>query len=145
MLFRSTFLVTSNAWDSIDPAMRRPGRFVEIPFKPLTEGDIRKCFGVHLNNLSRKLARSLSTFSVDLDEPFTFLSGNLPKELTGADVKECLDRILAEKALKFLDRRTKDSQAELCDEDLISEEDVMTAVYEIGEKYTKNRRSVGFQ
>jgi SpoVK/Ycf46/Vps4 family AAA+-type ATPase len=43
-----TIIAASNAWENIDPALRRSGRFVEIKYGALSSEDVEKALLVHI-------------------------------------------------------------------------------------------------
>lgn len=137
-----TFLASSNAWESIDPAMRRPGRFTKVEFKNLSAKDILKCLEVHLVLLSKKLDRCIVSFEL---EEFASLEPCVPKELSGAGVKELLDKVVGEKAQSLLDRVLgNDSIDSILEEvDMISLEDLRKVLLAFKAKDT-TRRGPGF-
>jgi ATP-dependent 26S proteasome regulatory subunit len=92
-----TIIASSNAWDIVDPAIRRPGRFVRIDFKTLSPEDVLTAIEVHMDLAEAKTGRRMFDRS-DLAE----LKSILP-EITGADVKEIVDETLLNKANEQLD------------------------------------------
>jgi len=92
-----TIIASTNAWDTIDPAMRRPGRFVKIDFKALSPEDVLIALGVHMDLAEIRTGRVMFDRS-GLED----LKDSLP-EITGADVKEIIDETLLNKANEQLD------------------------------------------
>lgn len=92
-----TIIASSNAWDIVDPAIRRPGRFVRIDFKALSPEDVLIALQVHMDLAEARTGRTMFD-RTDL----SILKGILP-EVTGADVKEIIDETLLNKANAQLD------------------------------------------
>jgi ATP-dependent 26S proteasome regulatory subunit len=92
-----TIIAASNVWDTVDPAIKRSGRFIKIEFKSLSSKDILECIKVHAGMVETKTNRIIFDLT-GLEE----LEG-LVVDLTGADVKEVIDSVLLAKANKYLD------------------------------------------
>ena len=136
-----TFVVTSNAWENVDPALKRSGRFAEIPYVPLTEEGVREALLVHIELAELKTGRQM--FEREGLEDL-----ELPAEITGADVKELVSEALLAKAAFFLDEMIEKGNEDL--PDLENEESFVT-VEELGAIIDKKaselksaNRTVGF-
>jgi len=126
-----TLVVTSNNWDSVDPAMRRAGRFLKVEYNKLTPHDIIEAFEVHFSLFEKRTKRTL--FSIDnLD----FLKGNI-RSLPGAGINAIVTLALQNKAeehLKFLQNKFNSLEGPLLsnleEEDipLVDEKDLLRAV-----------------
>ena len=92
-----TIVVASNAWETIDPALRRSGRFTKIEFKALSPVDVVEAIKVHMDLSEKRVGRRL------FDR--TGIEGlvDIAAEVTGADVKELIDSVLLNRANKHLD------------------------------------------
>lgn len=90
-----TIIATSNAWQTVDPALRRSGRFYEVAYKALTPVDVKKALQVHMELAELRVDRKLFEAS-DLD------GLKIPEEITGADVKDIVSDVLVKKAEDFL-------------------------------------------
>jgi ATP-dependent 26S proteasome regulatory subunit len=91
-----TLVVTSNNWEVVDPAIKRPGRFFQIEYKTLTKNDIIEAFKVHLDLFEKRTDRKL--FNITNLSSINFDIG----ELSGADVKAIIEVALGEKAQEHL-------------------------------------------
>lgn len=92
-----TFIITTNAWDEMDPALRRPGRFKKIEYGLLSKDDVVNVFKVHMDLLNLRAKRKV------LDPNLLDRLPGFPDELTGADIKHLLDACVLECAKKYLD------------------------------------------
>tara|TARA_A100001011_G_scaffold267622_1_gene276696 strand:+ start:999 stop:1928 length:930 start_codon:yes stop_codon:yes gene_type:complete len=102
-----TLVVTSNNWDLVDAAIRRPGRFLKVEYDKLTKEDIVNVLRTHIDlyekKVGHKLFRADATKNINAD-----IAG-----VSGADVKSILDRVLEAKALSQLQ--------EILSDDLLSD------------------------
>ena len=138
-----TIVASSNAWDIVDPAIRRPGRFVRIDFKSLSVNDVLEAIQVHMNLSEERTGRILFDRS-DLDSLKMDLF-----ETTGADVKEIVDQVLLAKANKQLDLLLADTGngiMNLTDYDvgLISASDIADVIQRYRKQDKIIKRGVGF-
>jgi ATP-dependent 26S proteasome regulatory subunit len=139
-----TIIASSNAWDTVDPAMRRSGRFIRIDFKSLSPEDVLKALLIHMDLAEIRTGRTL----FDRTDLFQ-LRDSLP-EITGADVKEIIDQTLLNKANNQLDLLLAQDAGNIIElselgADLITASDVGTVV----DQYKKQnkllqKRGVGF-
>ena len=91
-----TLVVTSNNWDTVDPAIKRPGRFLQIEYKSLTKSDIIEAFRVHFDLFEKRTERKL--FDIKNLSSIDFNLG----EISGADVKAIIELALEGKAQEHL-------------------------------------------
>jgi SpoVK/Ycf46/Vps4 family AAA+-type ATPase len=136
-----TMVVTSNAWDLIDPALKRSGRFTEIKYHKLKPEHIKEALQVHIELAESKAGRKM----------FAPLEGDfaLPATVTGADIKEIVAEVLLQKANEFLPlyRLKMDGQdvnITYGKDSLIHPDDVYAAAFKIANSMNQEKRSVGF-
>ena len=130
-----TLVASSNAWETVDPAMRRPGRFTKIEFKALSVEDVLEAIRVHVSLFEMKVKRKMfKSFDPSVLRPHL-------SEMTGADVKEILERLLLDKANKHLDLLLNDEKVV---PELIDETEMIETIkgYLLDNKSSK--RGVGF-
>jgi transitional endoplasmic reticulum ATPase len=143
-----TLVVTSNNWDLVDAAIRRPGRFLKVEYKKLTKEDVVDVLKTHIDLYEKKVGHALfKEFEIDqLDASVG--------EISGADVKSILDRVLEQKALEQLEMILSDKKlAELPIEEavkqiekpLISASELAIGIDKfIDERLDGEERKVGF-
>lgn len=137
-----TFVVTSNIWESVDPAMRRSGRFIEIPFKVLTKKDLIKCLSVHIELLESSVGRQL--FEVDIADKIEFSA----EEVSGADIKELVNNALLAKANEDLAlmKARPDTESVLGYETTpIKAEELNQVIRKYVNKLKNSKRGIGFE
>ena len=91
-----TIIATSNAWETVDPALRRSGRFYEVKYEALAPEDVKKALSVHMQLAELRVDRKLF-------EPSDLDGLDIPEEITGADVKDIVSDVLIKKAEDFLE------------------------------------------
>jgi AAA+ superfamily predicted ATPase len=123
------FIATSNAWETVDPALRRGGRFSEVKFKPLTPLELVEAFRVKAESTGARVSRDL--FSPDLN----YANGMLDS-LTGADVNYLIETLVFEKALACFEDRDLPK--------LIGVEDLTRSITKLNQNKDKSARSMGF-
>lgn len=135
-----TLIATSNAWETVDPALRRPGRFLEIKYEALSTEDIKKALRIHMDLAEKSASRKLF-------EEFNMSEFNLPDGITGADVKEIVSIACLVKANAFLDQYRDDEEGSLdpSDEYLITHDELYKIASDYAAKLNLDRkRAVGF-
>tara|TARA_R110002126_G_scaffold9539_7_gene43031 strand:+ start:4190 stop:5110 length:921 start_codon:yes stop_codon:yes gene_type:complete len=90
-----TIIAASNAWENVDPALKRSGRFVEIKYDSLSPEDVEKALLVHIDLAEKNAGRQLF-------KKFKMGGLTLPEGISGADVKEMVSEACLDKALFFL-------------------------------------------
>lgn len=115
-----TIIATSNAWETVDPALRRSGRFVEIKYKALSPEDVKKALMVHMSLVEAKLGRLL----FDKREWTDF---KMPEGISGADVKEMINKTLLNRANAELEEFKKTGVLPV-DHPLITTEELLSVV-----------------
>jgi len=123
------FIATSNTWESVDPALKRGGRFAEVKFKPLTPLELIEAFEKKSSATNAKASREL--FPSNLN----YANGMLD-DLTGADVNHLIETLVYEKALSCFEDSTL--------EDVITTEDLRIAISKLNSNKDKAIRSMGF-
>lgn len=135
-----TLVVTSNAWETVDPALRRSGRFIEIEYQPLTSDDIKKALKVHMSLAELAAGRTLfAEFNLDDFE--------LPDGITGADVKQIVSDVCLQKAGEFLEeyKASEEKSVDLSDQYLISSDEFKETAYNYASKLNLfKKRTAGF-
>lgn len=138
-----TIVVSSNAWDAIDPAIRRPGRFIKVEYKELSIEDVAKCILVHMALAERRVGRKLfGDFAIDE------LKG-LMVGLSGADVNMILQKVLLKRANNHLDEVLResddDSGMELGVQSLIRIKELEDVLVEYRNEIKVTKKMVGFE
>lgn len=138
-----TIIASSNAWDMVDPAIRRPGRFVRIDFKVLSPEDVLNALKIHMDLVEMRTGRILFD-RTNLES----LKDSLP-EITGADVKEIIDETLLDKANRQLDFLLAQNESDVIelsklDIKLISTSEVGAVVNKYKKQNKLLKKGVGF-
>jgi len=144
-----TLVVTSNNWDLVDAAIRRPGRFLKVDYKKLNKEDIINVFRTHIDLYEKKASHklfgeiALDEFEVDIED------------VSGADVKSIIDMVLEKKAMSQLDIILEDKALsilpiaeamKLLDNELITTEELASGVeHFIDSRLDGDERKVGFE
>jgi len=136
-----TIIAASNAWDNVDPAVRRAGRFARIDFKALSPVDILQAIKIHVQLAEKKTGRTLFDLT-NLDSLLYKVEG-----ITGADVKEIVDSLLLAKANRHLDlvlsgTLENDKMYEYFE--LITVDDIEKVVSDYRSKQKTIRKGLGF-
>jgi SpoVK/Ycf46/Vps4 family AAA+-type ATPase len=138
-----TILAASNAWEIIDPAMRRAGRFTKIEFKALSPKDVLAALCIHMDLAEKKTSRKM----FDRTQMDTLLN-RLP-EYTGADVKEIIDLALLNKANEHLDSLLSVESSDIIELSdlnigLISATDIASVLSTYNKADKPSKKGVGF-
>lgn len=139
-----TIIAASNAWDTVDPAMRRSGRFIRIDFKALSPQDIVEAIKVHVRLAERKTGRQMFDLT-GIDEITMSLVG-----VTGADVKEIIDLALVSRANEHLDLLLKEENSGIVDVDitqigLITVPNLVKVMNDYMKKQLPSKKGIGFE
>lgn len=131
-----TFIAASNAWETIDPAIKRPGRFTEIKYKKLGPDDIKEAFKVHVQ--LAELAASRKLFDdIDYDQ-LPYLD-----EISGADAKSIVDTLCLNKANSYIE--TNDTYDEsIASLLLIDASDFIKQIKNFKSKDSSKKKRLGF-
>ena len=139
-----TIIAASNAWDNVDPAMRRSGRFVRIDFKALSPQDLIAAIKVHVQLAEKRVGRKMFDLA-GIDGMASSLRG-----VTGADIKEIIDLALVTRADLHLDLLLQSEALQAADVDpsligLITVDDVVGVMNLYMKKQLPNKKGIGFE
>lgn len=134
-----TILATSNMWENVDPALKRPGRFTEIKFNSLLPDDLLEVFKKHIELSETKVNRKM--FSVNLAD----LDKAKLKNLTGACVKYIVDKLLFKRAKLHYDQvEDLDKDIDIDSIPLIDMEDLNEVLDNYNHKKNIMEKYIGF-
>ena len=91
-----TLVVTSNNWDSVDPAIRRPGRFLKVEYNRLKPEDISEAFQIHIDLAEKRTGKKLFNL-----ENLDFLKNRI-NQIPGAGINAIVNIALELKAQEQL-------------------------------------------
>lgn len=135
-----TIVATSNTWESIDPALKRSGRFSEVKFKALDSEEIKEAIQIHIDLKELEARRKLFR---DID----FRSVSIAPGITGADVDDIVTTALLERANLYLDKYISAGAEKILvydESSLISKEDLLKNIRTVVRRINREAKKVGF-
>lgn len=131
-----TFIAASNAWDAVDPAIKRSGRFSEIKYKELSSEDVKEAFKVHVELAELSASRKLFS-EIDYDE-LPYLD-----EISGADVKSIVDSLCLDKANFYIENNDTYDES-IASSFLIDTSDFIKQINKFKSKDSNKKKRLGF-
>jgi len=133
-----TIIATSNVWETVDKALKRPGRFKEIKFLPLLPEDVLIVMDKHMRLAENRVSRKLFDFS-----PYD-ISISKVKSLTGASVRDIVENLLLNKAREHFALANDNKDLSLADVSLISFNDFSIGLESHITDVIKTEKRIGF-